>query len=72
VSGRSIAGVVGKMQNNNAPKVVKIAILSASCLALFTLVVFIARATQLNPLITVPATLSAAYLSCLVVYWTIK
>jgi hypothetical protein len=71
VSRRSIASFVEKMQNNKVPKVIKIVMLGASCFAFLTLVVFIAWATQLNPLITVPAVLSAAYLSYVVAYWTI-
>ena len=66
-----VAGLVGKRQNNKMPKVIKVLILGASCSALLALVVFIAWATQLNLLITVPAVLSAAYLSYVAVYFTI-
>ena len=53
------------------PKVVKFMILGASCLVLLADVVFIARATQMDPLITVPAVLCAVYVAYAVTYWTI-
>jgi hypothetical protein len=65
------SGACWEKKNNKMPKVVKFLILGASCLALLVLVVFIAWATQLNPLITVSAVLSAAYLSYVAAYLTI-
>ncbi len=71
VSRRSIAGFAGKMQNNKMKKVVKFLIFIVSVMALLADVAFIIWATQLKLLITVPAVLSAAYLSYLAAYWTI-
>ena len=45
-------------------------ILGALCLALLADVIFIAWATQINPLVTVPAVLSAVYVAYAVTYWT--
>jgi hypothetical protein len=55
---------------NKVPKVVKLLILATSWMALLALVVFIAWTTQLNPLITAPAVLSAVYVAYAVLYWT--
>ena len=46
-------------------------ILAISWVALLALIVFIAWATRLNPLITVPAVLSAVYVAYAVTYWTL-
>ncbi len=55
---------------NKVPKVVKLLIVATSWVSLSALVVFIAWATQLNPLITAPAVLSAVYVAYAVIYWT--
>jgi hypothetical protein len=52
------------------PKVVKFLILATSWVALLALVVFIAWTTRLDPLITVPAVLSAVYVAYAITYWT--
>jgi hypothetical protein len=52
------------------PQVAKLLIFGTACLLIWADFIFIAWATQLNPLISAPAVLAAAYLSYAVAHWT--
>ena len=59
-----------EVQNKKMPKLVNLLIFGLSCFALLALVTFIGWATK-SALVTLLATLSAAYLCYVAAYWTI-